>query len=354
MKKTVLILLLLVVWVSNGQVETSDIQIFAITGNFGYPGSAQLDGEQQRSYERFGAVSTFTQATSGPDQTWDISGLTGTNTHIGYYNTVPTAEELLLYPGTYMVTTGNISNNTSWSIDSKSYLSYGSGPMDSDIRFTGVIDTELTLNYATNNASIGISPLIYGYAHSDTVSGTFISGTYTGTFEGTLVTSVDAYGDMTFNPFESFGVMRMKTVENLQFSSPSGEIVGTYLQTTYRYYRAQDSWPYVKSTNRVINAPTLNLNTNVTHNEKANAAFLSINNAENEQTISLYPNPATNIINVSSTQEIVSLAVVDQLGKVVLTKNKSSNLDVSTLQSVIYFIKISSINGSCAKKFLKN
>ena len=354
MKKTALILLLLVVWVSNGQVLTSDIQIFQITGNLGYPGSAQLDGELQRNYERFGAVNTFVQSTSGPNQTWDISGLTGTSNILFYLNTSPTAEELLLYPGTYMVTTGQKSNTTSWSIDSKSYLSYGPGTMESGIRFTGFSDTELTLNYTTNNASIGNGPLIYGYTHSDIVSGTFISGAHTGNFTGTLVTSVDAYGDMTLNPFESFGVMRMKTVENLQFRSASGEIVGTYLQTTYRYYRAQDSWPYVKSTNRVINSATLGLNSNVTHNEKANAVFLSVPGNSYDKNVSLFPNPATNSINVNSSQEIVSLTVVDQLGKVVLTKNKSTNLDISGLVSGIYFIKITTISGSCVKKFLKN
>ena len=353
MKKTLLILLLLVFSFSNGQ--TLPFEIIGITGNLGNPSSGQIDGEQQRNYERFGAVNSFNQASSGPNQSWDISGLTGLpNNFVFYYNTEPTADELLLYPGTYMVTTGQTQNNTTLSVDSKSYLSYGSANMGLGINFTGYSTTEFTLNYATNSANLGVDPLVYGYSNSDTVSGTYVFGDYTGTFTGTFDTSVDAYGIMTHLFPETAEVMRLKTVENLQINYPGFGNVGTFVQTTYRYYRELDLWPYVKSTNRVIVIPALNIDSNVTQIEKANAAFLSLPKTAFDQSIYLFPNPATNSITVNSSQEIISLTIVDQLGKVVLTKNKTANLDVSGLQSGIYFIKIVTDGGFGVKKFVKN
>ena len=354
MKKTLLILSLFIFSFSNGQ--TLPFEIIGITGNLGNPSSGQIDGEVSRNYERFGAVNSFNQASSGPNQSWDISGLTGLpNNFVFYYNTEPTADELLLYPGTYMVTTGQTQNNTTLSVDSKSYLSYGSANMGLGINFTGYNTTEFTLNYGTNSANLGIGPLVYGYSNSDTVSGTYVFGDYTGTFTGTFDTSVEAYGTMTFNASEVFAVTRLKTVETLQINYPGLGNVGTFVQTTYRYYRATDYWPYLKSTNRVISIAALGLDTNVTEIEKAPEYFeLSAQDFTFDKSISLFPNPATNTITVNSSQEIISLTIVDQLGKVVLTKNKTANLDVSGLQSGIYFIKIVTDGGSGVKKFIKN
>ena len=356
MKKTVLFLLCFAFGFANGQTLPSEIEIIGLTGNLGNPLSGQIDGEQQRAYERFGAVSSFNQNSSGPNQSWDISGLTGlTNNFVSYYNTEPTAAELLLYPGTYMVTTGQIPNTTTWSVDSKSYLSYGSAAMGLGINFTGFNTPEFTLNYATNNAGLGSGPMVYGYSNSDTVSGTYVFGNYTGSFTGTIITSVDAYGTMNFNPSEISNVMRLKTVESLQISYLDVGIVGTYTQTTYRYYRDMDQWPYVKSTNRIISIPLFELDTNVTQNEKANAFFLAVPSVPTENSITLFPNPATDLIHVTSnsSQSIISLTVLDQISKVVLTKNESKTVDVSGLQNGVYFIKIETDKGSSVKKFIK-
>ena len=78
MKKTLLILSLFIFSFSNGQ--TLPFEIIGITGNLGNPSSGQIDGEVSRNYERFGAVSSFEQVSSGPNQSWDISGLTGLQT----------------------------------------------------------------------------------------------------------------------------------------------------------------------------------------------------------------------------------------------------------------------------------
>lgn len=355
MRKTLLILLLFAFGVSNGQ--TLPFEIIGFTGNLGNPSSGQIDGEQQRNYERFGAVNSFNQASSGPNQSWDISGLTGLpDNFVFYYNTEPTADELLLYPGTYMVTTGQTQNNTTLSVDSKSYLSYGSANMGLGINFTGYNTTEFTLNYGTNSANLGIGPLVYGYSNSDTVAGTYVFGDYTGTFTGTFDTSVDAYGIMTHLFPETAEVMRLKTVENLQINYPGFGNVGTFVQTTYRYYRELDLWPYVKSTNRVIVIPALNIDSNVTQIEKANAAFLSLPSVSIDKSISVFPNPATNTINVTlnNSQKLISLTVTDQLGKTILTKKESTTLDVSGLQKGVYFMTIVTDAGSSVKKFVKN
>lgn len=352
MKKTLLILLLLVFSFSNGQTS-----IKALNGTLGADVGLSGDGQNTReNIIRYAPGSTFSQTASGPNQVWDISGLTALTSFWRYSNTAPTASELASYPGTTMVCSNfDASDN---SIISKSYCSGTFTVADGIVGLgglTGYSDAELTLNYSTNNVNLGSFPKVYGATTSDVVAGTYVFDIYSGTFTGTYTTTVDASGTMNSSFNETANVIRLKTVENLQISYTGLGVVGTFVQTTYRYYRATDYWPYLKSTNRVISIAALGLDTNVTEIEKAPATFeLSNKDFAFDKSVSLFPNPATNSITVSSSQEIISLTIVDQLGKVVLTKNKTTNLDVSGLQSGIYFIKIVTDGGSGVKKFIKN
>lgn len=341
MKKTLLILSLFVFSFSNGQIA-----ITALNGQLGSNGNASGDGLNYRSYERYESVSSFVQ-TSGAAQEWDISGLTGSMANASYNNSVPTAAEISMYPGSTMLST--CTNPFTGVTISKSYSSSPSA-------IFGFSNSEFTLNYSTNPIDLGTFPKTYGATSSDIVAGTYVFGDYTGTFTGTFNTSVDASGTMIFNPSESFEVIRLKTVETLEIIYPGLGNVGSFVQTTYSYYRALDLWPYVKSTNRVIVIPALNIDSNVTQIEKANAAFLSVPSVSIDKSISVFPNPATNTISVTlnNSQKLISLTVTDQLGKTILTKKESTTLDVSGLQKGVYFMTIVTDAGSSVKKFVKN
>ena len=61
----------------------------------------------------------------------------------------------------------------------------------------------------------------------------------------------------------------------------------------------------------------------------------------------IYPNPANNILNISSSEIIQKVEVLDVVGRVILSKTLNSSnyiLDVSNLNSNVYFINYS-ING---------
>lgn len=342
MKKIILIIsLLFFVGISNGQIA-----ITALNGQLGSNGNASGDGLNYRSYERYESVSSFVQ-TSGAAQEWDISGLTGSMANASYNNSVPTAAEISMYPGSTMIST--CTNPFTNVTISKSYSSSSSA-------IFGFSNSEFTLNYSTNPIDLGAFPKTYGATSSEIVAGTYVFGAYTGTFTGTFNTSVDASGTMIFNPSESFEVIRLKTVETLEINYPGLGNVGSFVQTTYSYYRALDLWSYVKSTNRLIVIPAFNIDSNVTEIEKANAAFLSVPSVSIDKSISVFPNPATNTINIAlnDSQKRISLTVIDQLGKTILTKKESTTLDVSGLQKGVYFIKIETDKGSGIKKFIKN
>ena len=77
--------------------------------------------------------------------------------------------------------------------------------------------------------------------------------------------------------------------------------------------------------------------------------------------IAIYPNPSKGIFNVSMGTIIPkTVDVYDLTGKIVYSKSEFQNnpsqflLDLSSISSGIYFVKISSDNQSITKRIIKN
>ena len=74
-----------------------------------------------------------------------------------------------------------------------------------------------------------------------------------------------------------------------------------------------------------------------------------------DSTLKLYPNPATDKIYISSKKPLSALALYDVYGKLVLKKeNNANSIDVSHLNSGVYFLEVSSNSERVVKKVIIN
>ena len=65
--------------------------------------------------------------------------------------------------------------------------------------------------------------------------------------------------------------------------------------------------------------------------------------------VSVYPNPATDLINISENADVVVYTIS---GQQVLSVNNTKTVDVSNLQAGIYFANITTVNGVSVEKFI--
>ncbi|MEN8826496.1 MAG: BspA family leucine-rich repeat surface protein, partial [Wenyingzhuangia sp.] len=70
--------------------------------------------------------------------------------------------------------------------------------------------------------------------------------------------------------------------------------------------------------------------------------------------ISIYPNPVNDKLFVQGVLYVSEISIYDVLGKLVLSKTTSSELDVSNLKKGIYLIKIKDQQKETIQKFIKN
>ena len=71
--------------------------------------------------------------------------------------------------------------------------------------------------------------------------------------------------------------------------------------------------------------------------------------------ISIYPNPTSNVLNISSTNniEINNISITDLNGRTIKNVNATNSINVSDLNAGVYFITIETTEGKSTKKFIK-
>lgn len=260
-----------------------------------------------------------------------------------------TAEEISQYPlsTTVLETTTVAGGNT------------GSGRIlwtstGGAISITGIATDAFTLNYSSNNGTLGTFPLTYGYQNTDAVSGTFDGMGYAGTFSGNMLTQVDAHGTLQVNIAgtpQTLPVTRLKTTQNLSLTYIIPN-VGTVIQTIYNYYSPDFSTAVMRSTRTQISVPMLSID-EVTESLEVFAADLLSTPSTRTDEIVAYPNPASDRIFINGTQ-VSEVRIFDVLGREqVRTTDVTSGIDVGGLQTGVYLMQIKSGDAGLVKRFVK-
>ncbi len=321
-------------------------------GHLPIPSEWPYDGYSHRSYFVLSSDAPLDQSASGTDAVWTFDQLT-TLGGSEYIDSEPTPADLSNFPGTTRILTGTNSVGIVPTV-STAYLS-------GDAAFVGLsAGNGLELHY-TDNATIGSFPLSYGYTNTDAIAGTFTYTTYSGTFTGSIVSSVDAYGTLNYGngaDLTAMNVTRLKIVQNLNLDYFPLGTVGTVTMTNYYYYYngpdpMQQDFPNFVSSETAANIPLLSIDQDITTIEVGIPAFLGTPQFGRES-VSIAPNPVSDVlsIHVNDNIAIQSVTITDVNGRVI-SKSNETNFDVSKLAKGVYFARIESDSGTAIKKFAK-
>ena len=146
---------------------------------------------------------------------------------------------------------------------------------------------------------------------------------------GTAVTDFTTVFEETFTAGKAQAGWQQKTVD---LSSYAGQNV--YI--AFRHFNCTDQFVFNLDDVTVTNATVA---TGIVEN---NIAF------------SIYPNPATTVLNVNA-EGYNTLEIVNLLGQTVYTANATSNMqiNVSNLNNGVYFVRMNGENGTATQKFIK-
>jgi len=306
---------------------------------------------------RFGIVASaiaLDQSASGANATWNFTQLSKIGAEVDL-DDMPTPDEISFYPNSTELW---VTQNDVTTAQTRTY----SRKDGNVVSITAVRnDDALTLNFNTDNATLGSFPMNYGTSNTDTVSGTYVYDIYSGTFTGSITTSVDAYGTLTMNNLPEIGVFsgnvaRLKTVLSITLNN-SGIPVGTIVQTTYNYYKDMElDMPMVafRCISTAVDVPVLAIDETTNEMRVFENIQMATSQPEGISKSMIFPNPATAVLNVQSDQKILAVKISDVNGRTVLTADMPENsINISTLQKGIYFANITTVAGTTAQKIIK-
>lgn len=306
------------------------------------------------AFEVVTSATPLNQTTAGANVNWNFSQLTSTGSSLDL-NSTATPEELITYPNTNFVVQTTADLTGTGAVLNRNFFTTTNTGM---IAITGLNTNGLTLNYATDNANIGSFPMNYGYSYTDSMAGTYHYGIYTGTFSGTIVTAVDAFGTLTIDGFAaaSGSVNRLKSVQTMNLNYGAVPNVGTMTQTTYNYYSNSGVLKF-RNTTTVISVPLMSINQTITQMEVYTATLLSIddNIAESNEILTA-PNPVEDFLNIkiAGNQSVQSISISDISGKsIVKLNNPGNSIDLSQLQKGIYIATITTDRNIFTRKLVK-
>ncbi len=312
-------------------------------------------GTNNSSFDLLTSASPLDHSPTGADQIWTFSPLLSVGSTI-YTYVAPTLTETTTYPGTTSVI---VTNSTSGTTTTTGQMF--TKQATNTVSITGLTATDLDINFSTNNATLGAFPMTYGFSNTDSsVSGTYTYTTYSGTFTGTLVTTVDAYGFLNLPDFfYSAEVTRLKTVLNLSLNYSIFSNVGTVTQTSYSYYDPTNllNNPAFRSVTTAAVVPLMSINQTDTTLER----FVSVLSNPNYDLQSVWvKNPIQNTIEINTTNSIdhATISVTDMLGKTIYQSNDNTISGTLTIPVAltrgVYLLSIGNDSGSITKKIIKS
>lgn len=280
-------------------------------------------------------------SSSGANQTWDFSGITGSSTAMNAIN--PSAAQ---DPSTFPL--ANVVESYS---GSELYM------LSSATEYTQVgnyIPGQLRMTYTDPRENLKF-PLTYQTIYNETFQGNLVNLTANQTFArgGTVEILADGYGELILPYTTVNNVLRLK-VTSIYEDEYLGTPIYSYIEVYYLWYNLTNH-SYIAGYNELSANGSL-VATNAIILDQT-SYVTSINDiASNEQfKLSYYPNPAINSITLDNVQDIKSISIVDLKGQSVKTITGIENnqiVDLSDLNSGMYFINYISNDASFMDKLI--
>ena len=80
---------------------------------------------------------------------------------------------------------------------------------------------------------------------------------------------------------------------------------------------------------------------------------VNVNEYSHNANVNIYPNPANDKLYIETEMNVEEVVVYDVFGRQQTTDNGQKSIDVSNLNSGVYFVKVVTENGEVVKRFIK-
>ncbi len=168
---------------------------------------------------------------------------------------------------------------------------------------------------------------------------------------------VDGWGTIT-TPFGTYDVVRVKStitytdsvkIDITGTGNPIWLPMPTPQDIEYTWWSNNNKIPLLKVIERGGTTNSIEF--------RGTTSYAGVNQQKNNNPLSIYPNPTTNVLNINlGDYNNAQIQVLDITGKTIFntnTTNTTNSINVSSFNKGVYFIKITTNNKTITKQFVK-
>ena len=207
-------------------------------------------------------------------------------------------------------------------------------------------------------------PTTYELAYVDSFYANYSTGVSTGTISGAYDALVDGHGTLIlpWGTLENVYRVTAQISQTEYFVNDGDTILAQYNGTNVSWFAAGFAGPVMAITNGVISIPELNIEQEQNNtNYLGDFDFLSVDEKEIVSDLQVFPNPATNVLNVTFSQKApqnVSLELLDVRGRKLKQASNiiggagavNYSIDINDLPAGFYLLRLSSEKGVQSRK----
>ncbi len=215
--------------------------------------------------------------------------------------------------------------------------------------------TDNVITYNNDPLTSAKFPMALGTSYTDAVDGQATANGVTAAMSGSATINADGTGTLLLAGNSYANVIRIKTVENISGTVPLVGVV-TITRTSYMYYDLSSSklpiFIYGKVDADLGSMGVTHIKTVWSKDQLS--GYAGLNDTQNKPKVSIYPNPATNLVNVS-TQNAKTITIMNSIGQVVFVSNVNHSvhsIDVSEFATGVYFVEIKNETEKITKKLV--
>lgn len=288
--------------------------------------------------------------TTGSGVTWDYSGIEGVSgatkvLEVLAPNATPqgsnyaSSTKAMAIPGfitSYLTSSATSRNSQGFSFEEPTF---------------GVVNVMLN----TNDELLMNYPYALGNNLVDAVAGTASANIGSFPCTGSAETAVDGQGTLRLNATTQFtNVLRYKIHDSLYVNAGFLGVI-TMVRDQYEYYDlANNSLPLFIHTNLVINLGGTPQALRLVLSSVEPDNFLAIS-TEELAGVTLYPNPAKDVLNINGLTENATVSITDMQGKVVRLVDApagTTNFSIDELNAGMYVINVQTANGKKTQRLV--
>ncbi len=218
--------------------------------------------------------------------------------------------------------------------------------------------------FYTNPISYLQFPTTYEQAYVDSFYANYNTGVSTGIISGAYDVLVDGHGTLVlpWGTLENVYRVTAQFSQTEHFINDGDTTLAYYSGTNVSWFAAGFAGPVMVINNGVLSIPDLNVEQDLNStNYLGDFDFLGVDEKEIVSDLQVFPNPATDIINVSFSQEVpqnVSLELLDVRGRKLRQASNLNggtgvvnySLDINELPAGFYLLRLSSEKGVQSRK----